>query len=113
MTPSDPVIIDFAEITDGGRVRNISGHGKGVAARKKFGVDEIDASDNSAIITVPDSIYAVSVSFTQGFFGETLKRLGSKKQFFDHYSFECTPLVLNQIIRGLAFQRYGEVPDGD
>jgi hypothetical protein len=97
--------IDLGTLTGGGKVRNLSGHDKGVAARQKFQLTELDLTDDPIEILVPDYMYAVSSSFVQGMFAESLSALGSRDAFFNHYRFNANSSMIRQIERGLAASR--------
>ena len=99
------MFIDFADLTGGGRVRNLSGHDKGQAARARYDLDALDAGSAPVEIRVPAEIYAISGSFVQGMFAQSLVTLGSKEAFFAHYKFDADSDVLRQIERGLAASR--------
>jgi hypothetical protein len=96
----DTMEINFSEITQD-RVRNISGHERGVEARSKFMLDDLDG--NSAIIDVliPQHVEAIATSFFQGMFSKSVQRFGSKEGFLSHYRFVAAPLVMEQILRGI------------
>jgi hypothetical protein len=100
--------IDLGTLTGEGRVRNLSGHEKGFAARGKFGLDRLDHASAPVLIVVPDYVYAISGSFVQGMFGPSLVRLGSVKAFFEHYRFNASGAVIRQIERGLAARRMAD-----
>lgn len=99
------MIIDFADLTGGGRVRNLSGHDKGQAARARYDLDTLDEGSAPVEIRVPEEIYAISGSFVQGMFAKSLVKLGSKEAFFSHYKFDAASDILRQIERGLAANR--------
>ncbi|MCY0094594.1 hypothetical protein [Hoeflea ulvae] len=92
--------IDFREIA-GGTVRNISGHERGVEARKKYDLDRLDAKGEVVSVIIPDDIDAVAASFFQGMFSESVKRFKSKDEFLRHYNFIAKPVMMEQILRGI------------
>jgi hypothetical protein len=97
--------IDLNELTGAGKVRNLSGHDKGSAARKRFDLDALDRLKEPVSVVVPEDVYAISSSFVQGMFASSLTTLGSLAAFFDHYQFRASGSIIRQIERGLAAKR--------
>ncbi|MHA6333185.1 hypothetical protein ACXYL9_05825 [Qipengyuania sp. CAU 1752] len=96
------VSINFEVLTKG-RVHNLSGHERGLAARELFKLDELDKCDSIVEIEVPDHIYGLSPSFIQGLLSASVKALGSSREaFFSHYHVKSTDLVKRQFDRGLS-----------
>lgn len=86
-----------------GKVHNLSGHERGLAARQLFELDQLDKLDGPVEILVPDHIYGVSPSFIQGLLSASVKALGSNRdRFFEHYHLIATDLVRRQFDRGLS-----------
>ena len=96
----DAMEINFADITDV-RVRNISGHERGVRAREKFKLDELDCENNVVRVIIPDEIEAIATSFFQGMFSSSVQRFGSKERFLSHYEFVAKSIVMEQILQGI------------
>lgn len=96
-------MIDLDRLTDHGRVHNLSGHDRGVAARAEFGLDRFDEGSEVVEIVVPDHIYAVSPSFVQGLLSASFKRNGfDRAKFFERYSLVATDLIMRQFERGIS-----------
>jgi len=93
--------INLSELTNDGEVRNLAGHERGLAARGKFRLDELDRLTDAVDVVVPEEIYAISPSFFQGMFSESVQALGSKELFFRHYRFDTSISVLRQIESGI------------
>jgi hypothetical protein len=94
--------IDLEELTRG-KVHNLSGRLRGLAARERFGLDGIDLAGHPVEIRIPDYIYAVTPSFIQGLFGPSLKFLQFNVQAFRNaYRFVAPAIVLEQLERGIA-----------
>lgn len=93
--------VDLTPLTGNGEVKNLSGHQKGQAARKHFALDALDHSSEPVSVIIPDFVYAISGSFVQGMFAQSLKELGDLDKFFEHYRFAATPNITRQIERGL------------
>lgn len=93
--------IDLGLITEG-KVRNLSGHERGLAARKNFHLDDLDLDGSKHVVRVPREIYGISPSFVQGFFAGTLKRFGNDlEKFHQAYQIDGSDLIQRQIDRGL------------
>lgn len=92
--------INFSEITKN-EVRNISGHERGVKARERFMLDELDSNAETIDVLIPAEIEAIATSFFQGMFSKSVQRFGSKDDFLSHYRFVAAPLVMEQILRGI------------
>jgi hypothetical protein len=96
------VLIDLDVLTQG-KVHNLSGHERGLAARRLFNLDQLDRQADLVEIRVPDHIYGVSPSFLQGLFSGSVQALGhSREGFFGHYRLIATELVERQFDRGLS-----------
>ena len=91
------------EILTQGKVHNLSGHMRGLAARKMFGLDELDKASEEVEIIVPEHIYGVSPSFIQGLLSASVLSLGaSPEAFFAHYRLKASDLIRSQFDRGLS-----------
>jgi hypothetical protein len=96
-------MIDLEELTGEGRVQNLSGRLRGLAAREKFDIDSLDQAHGSVEVRIPDYVYSLTPSFFQGLFGESVQALGNDKlTFLSHFRFVAPPIVLQQIERGIA-----------
>jgi hypothetical protein len=94
--------VDLDVLTKG-RVHNLSGHERGLAARELFNLDQLDRIDEVVKIKVPEHIYGISPSFIQGMLSASVRNLGkSREQFYRHYDIVSTDLVRRQIERGLS-----------
>ena len=56
-------MINLDSLTDGGRVRNLTGHERGLAARRDFELSKLDQADGVVEVHVSDDIDAITVSF--------------------------------------------------
>lgn len=96
-------MIDLEELTGDGRVQNLSGRLRGLAAREKFHIDDLDRTENVVEVRVPDYVYSLTPSFFQGLFGDSVNTLGNSEQTFrSHFRFVAPAIILQQIERGLA-----------
>ena len=94
--------VDLDVLTQG-KVHNLSGHERGLAARKHFALDQLDQLNELVEIRVPDHIYGVSPSFVQGLLSASVHSLGSTRDgFFRHYKLVASDLVKRQFDRGLS-----------
>jgi hypothetical protein len=93
--------ISLSELTNNGEVRNLSGHERGVAARVKYKLDQLDQGSEAVLIEIPDEVYSITSSFFQGMFAQSVRTLGSRDSFLAHYQFDAAPVVLRQIERGI------------
>lgn len=92
--------IDLGLLTDAGKVHNLSGKERGEQARKKFGLDTVDESQEDVVVVVPDTVYSLSTSFFLGLFSPTVEAIGDDG-FRRKYKFSATPLILQQVDYGL------------
>ncbi len=86
--------INLDDIAGGGRTRNLSGKERGVAARQKLGLDDIDEIPGEISVVVPDYVDTISPSFFQGLFSQSIRALNGKDHFLEKYHF-----VANESIR--------------
>lgn len=94
--------IDLELLTQG-KVHNLSGRLRGLAARKMFDLDTIDDAGDAVQVRIPDYVYAITPSFIQGLFGRSVERRGGREQDFRRsFDFVAPAVVLDQIERGLA-----------
>lgn len=92
--------IDLSLYTSGGKVRNLSGKDRGLAARKEFGMDELDQSDDQVVVRIPEYVYAISTSFFCGMFSRSYNVLGPDG-FRQKYVFKAHQDLGRQIDQGL------------
>ncbi|TCU73953.1 hypothetical protein EDE08_10419 [Bradyrhizobium sp. R2.2-H] len=93
--------INLGELTNNGEVRNLSGHERGVAARQKFALDNLDAAGAPVLVHVPEDVYSITSSFFQGMFAQSVRSCGDRERFLARYQFEAPVVVLRQIERGI------------
>lgn len=93
--------IELNELTRNGEVHNLSGHDRGQAARQKFRIAELDATEEAVVVNVPSYVYTITPSFFQGMFAESVRHLGDRDRFLARYSFRADPVVLQQIDKGI------------
>lgn len=99
----DKAMIDLDRLTDNGKVHNLSGHERGVAAREAFDLDRFDELAEAVEIRVPDHIYAVSPSFVQGLLATSFQKVGlDREAFFAHYKLVASDLIKRQFDRGIS-----------
>lgn len=91
-------MINLSELTEG-RVRNLTGHERGLAARAKFNLDTLDASTDSIEVKVPEDLEGITTSFFQGMFAKSVR--ASQDKFLDRYRFHASPAIMEQVLRGI------------
>jgi hypothetical protein len=96
----ETMMIDFREIV-GERARNVSGHERGALARAKYDLDAADKQEAVVDVLIPAEIDAVATSFFQGMFSGSVRHYKTKERFLEHYRFNATPVIMEQIIRGI------------
>jgi len=80
--------IDINRLTDG-RVLNLAGHDRGLAARDSFDLARLDKESEAIAVHFPDGFRQLSSSFFQGMFADSVRQSGSVKAFFEHYRFDA------------------------
>lgn len=95
--------IHLGELTRGGEVRNLSGHERGVEARRLFKLDELDRLHETVEVVVPDELYAITPSFFQGMFAESVRALGGRDPFLRRYAFDAPGYVLEQLESAIEY----------
>ena len=78
----------------------IAGRPKGDAARIQFGLPEIDKSDETAKVIIPPEVISLNSSFFLGMFAQSIQTLG-EDEFLKKYSFECAPILFEDITSGI------------
>lgn len=95
--------IDLDQLTAHGKVQNLSGRVRGLAAREYFNLDEIDKSSETAELHIPGYIYSLTPSFVQGLLGESVRALNNNvAEFRKKYHFVAPAVVLQQLERGIS-----------
>lgn len=90
--------INFFDLTRG-EVTSLAGHERGVVARRHFGLDELDNVQDAVRVVAPANLEALTPSFVQGLFADSVHRLGEK--FFAHYNFDLSPELVSDIRVGI------------
>ncbi|PHQ63059.1 MAG: hypothetical protein COC10_08145 [Sphingobium sp.] len=95
--------IDLEQLTGAGKVHNLSGRERGLAARELFDLDKLDADAQPVDVIVPEYVYSLTPSFVQGFFGQSVRTFEyDTERFKAHFRFRAPSIVLQQLERGLA-----------
>ena len=92
-----------------GEVRNLAGHERGSSARDHFNIEALDKSEERIVVRVPANFRAISPSFFQGMFAESVLQFGDALKFLDHYRFDA-PAHIRARIAEYAEQAAGRVP---
>ncbi|MBC6437762.1 MAG: hypothetical protein GDA52_06420 [Rhodobacteraceae bacterium] len=93
-------------------VRNLSGHDRGRAVRECLDLSRFDGTEERVVIEIPDYVLAVTGSFFQGLFGESLRTLGGPEGFHGRYVLDARPTVTSQLeatIRNLSVRNAGQL----
>ncbi len=91
-------MIELEQLTQG-KVRNLTGHDRGLAARQNFDLDALDASGEAVDVVVPEGLDGITTSFFQGMFAQSVRSVGAG--FLDHYRFHASPALMEQVLRGI------------
>lgn len=78
----------------------LAGMERGVAARKDFGLDDLDVGDDDVVITAPESLDAIAPSFVQGFLAQSYSKLG-EEGLKAKYRFQLSEDLLDDILEGI------------
>lgn len=91
--------IDLIVLTRG-EVRSLSGHDRGIAARTLFKLDQLDLEDEQVTVIAPENLDALTPSFVQGLFANSVRRLGRDK-FYSHYRFDLPKYLMTDVELGI------------
>lgn len=95
--------INLEDLTGNGRVHNLSGRLRGLAARTHYALDDFDQTEEDAEVVVPGYVYSLTPSFVQGLFGESLRAAGNDlDRFRQRFRFVAPAIVLEQLERGIS-----------
>lgn len=103
--------IDLDEFRSPG-VIVLSGRPKGVALRRRLGLDEKDLHAGPITIVVPEEIVSLNSSFFLGLFAESVTSLG-REGFQRKYLFECPPEIREDVEDGIrqALDESNPIPE--
>lgn len=74
-----------------------SGREKGRLNREKYHLDDIDSSDKLVEVIIPDDTYSITSSFFMGLFGESIREIGNRNDFFRKYRFKMPDKFRNKV----------------
>ncbi len=83
-------MINLGVLAESGRVRNLSGKERGIAARQALGIDALDVAPGTVEVVVPDYLDAISPSYFQGLFSQSIARLQGRDGFLGKYHFRAS-----------------------
>lgn len=89
--------IDFNQLTENGRVHNLTGRDVGRRARESLNLDGFDESNETVDVLIPDHIFLVTPSFFIGMFAKSVLAAGDVETFFKKYRFTSPPQVTRQL----------------
>lgn len=78
----------------------LSGVELGRTARTSFGLDDLDSSNETVTINIPDEVISVNSSFFSGLFQASILKLG-EQGFREHYLFECDEIIRMNVDNGI------------
>lgn len=93
--------IELNELTGGGRVRSLSGQERGVAARAKFKLDQLDQRNEPVTVSARD-LDAVTASFLQGMFSKSIILAKDRDAFLRRFQFDAPAEILRQVDRAIV-----------
>lgn len=104
MEMENELTVNLAEMTDGGRIPNLSGRPRGLAARSHYHLDWTSVADaRRTVVKVPEEVDSLTPSFFQGMFGAAYKVLGKNRtRFYENFTFDANNLIKAQIEQGLS-----------
>lgn len=94
-------VINLEQVAPAGKVRNLSGKERGVAARLALSLDSIEDTEVEIEIIVPDFIDTISPSYFQGLFSESIRKFGGKAGFLEKYKFTAPSDIFAWIDLGI------------
>lgn len=93
--------IDISKF-DGKAHRVLSGADAGEDMRKRCELDRIDREEQQIVLEVPEDVISLNSSYFSGLFQKSLVLLGEQK-FREHYQFQCTGLIRENIEDGILY----------
>ncbi|MER9357710.1 hypothetical protein NKI61_31355 [Mesorhizobium sp. M0514] len=94
-------MINLGVLAQDGRVRNLSGKERGVAAREALSIDKLDRESGVVNVVVPDYLDAISPSYFQGLFSQSIARLHGRERFLEKYHFQASDQIKQWIDIGI------------
>ncbi len=82
--------------------RVLSGADLGEEVRNALNLDILDNQAGSVTFYIPESVYSLNSSFFSGLFQKSIRNL-SEKKFREHYKFECTEIIRENIEDGIFY----------
>lgn len=81
---TEQLVIDLNEVRTPPKSGLLSGRDAGLAARRRFNVDKLDASEMPIKVLIPDEVFSLNTSFFLGLFGDSVRALlpdGFRKKY--------------------------------
>lgn len=94
-------MLNFDEVAGGGKVTNLSGKERGIAARAEFKLDALDDVAGTIEIVVPEYVDTISPSYFQGLFSISILKLKGRENFLNKYHFQASPQVMEWVELGI------------
>jgi len=108
---SDIRTINLDEARTSKNAKVFSGRERGRHWRREFGLDELDHNDTQVVVSIPEDILSINLSFFLSLFGESVRFLGPE-DFRQKYRFKCDPSLEPLIELGIvqALKRSSALP---
>lgn len=94
-------MIDLGVLAEHGKVRNLAGKERGVAARETLRLDQLDAADAIVDVIVPEYLDTISPSYFQGLFSESIEKLHGRSGFLEKYRFKASDQMMRWVEVGI------------
>lgn len=95
MNQNNPIIEKLELERMGGPL--FSGRERGILNRKKFNLDSLDEEDSIINVIIPENTYSITSSFFMGLFGDSIRKMGNRENFFRKYQFKMPDRFVNKI----------------
>lgn len=92
--------IDLGSARTSTAAKVFSGRERGKYWRQKFALDQLDREDTQVIVSIPEDILSINLSFFLSLFGESVRSLG-KEEFAHKYQFKCNTSLMPLIEQGI------------
>lgn len=86
--------VDLAKLTQN-KVSMLTGHPRGLEARKLYELDAADGGPEAVVIVAPEELDTITPSFVQGFLAASLKALG-EAELRNKYDISNLPSFLQE-----------------
>jgi hypothetical protein len=74
-----------------------TGRKRGKLAREALNLSQLDVAREKVTVRIPEETYTVSNSYFLGLFGPSVRSLGGREGFLEHYHFSGPERVLGKL----------------